>query len=115
MPSYREPSHQARANQAASARKQAFSSFQQNPARDPAAIEARQALLREREEARAARAAEKARLRAIRDAEEAELKAAREREAAELAAAKAAEAVELAARQKAARDARYSARKARAR
>jgi hypothetical protein len=115
MPSYREPTHEARARQAAAARKQALSTFRDNPARDPAAVEARQALLREREEARAARAEEKARLRAIREAEEAEQKAAREREAALLAEAKAAEAVELAARQKAARDARYSARKARAR
>lgn len=115
MPSYREPTHAARANQAAAARKQALSAFQQNPVRDPAAVEARQAALREREEARAIRAEEKARLRALRDAEEAELKAARDREAVLLAEAKAAEAVELAAKQKAARDARYSARKARAR
>ena len=115
MPSYREPSHEARANQAAAARKQALSAFQENPARDPAAVEARQAALREREEARAVRAAEKARLRAIKDAEEAEQKATQEREATLQAETKAAEAVELAARQKAARDARYSARKARAR
>lgn len=115
MPSYREPSHADRANQAAAARKQTLSAFRENPARDPAAVEARQAAAREREQARAARAEEKARLRAIRDAEEAEQKAAREREAMLLAEAKAAEAVELAAKQKAARDARYSARKARAR
>ncbi|MCP8937386.1 DUF6481 family protein [Alsobacter sp. SYSU M60028] len=115
MPSFKEPNHQARANQAAAARKQTLSAFQHNPARDPAAVEARGAVLREREQARALRAEEKARLRAIRETEEAEQKASRERETALLAEARAADAVELAAKQKAARDARYSARKARAR
>jgi hypothetical protein len=115
MPSYREPSHEARMTQAAAARKNTLSAFRSSPALEPAAVAARQAALREREEARALRAAEKERLRALRAAEQAEIDAAREREVAAQAEALAADAAELAAKQKAARDARYSARKARAR
>ena len=115
MPSYREPTHADRVSQAATARKNALAAYRRSPALDPAAIEARQAELRQREEARAVRAQEKERIRALRAAEQAEADAALAREAAALAEARALEAVELAARQKAARDARYSARKARAR
>ena len=115
MSSYREPSHADRLTQAAAARKTALSAYKTNPARDPAAVEARQAMLKEREENRARRAEEKERIRAQRAAEQAELEATRQREAAELAETQAREAIELAARQKAARDARYSARKSRSR
>lgn len=109
MPSYKQPDLAERQSRSADARQKLLERYRQkSPANDPAAAErlaarqAVQAASTKRSEARKAEAAEASRIAAA-DAEAA---------AANMAASVVDEA-ELAASQKAARDARYAARKAR--
>lgn len=108
MSSYREPAHKDRLSQATLARQKALQAFQKSPARDPAAVEARQERLRVVAEARQEREEQRLLQKMAEEAEQLE------RQAAEAEAAKL-KATELAAAQKAARDARYLARKSRSR
>lgn len=107
MPSFKEPSFQERATLAAQARQTALNKLRTKPPVDPAVLAEKQAAFAARKEAEAQAAAEK---RAAREQEKAE------RQAQKLAAAAAnpakAPVVELTeAEKKAARDARYAARK----
>jgi hypothetical protein len=101
MAGYKEPSFQDRVAAASKARETALARLKAKPPVDPAVLAERAAKAREREEAKAQRAAERAAQRA-----EAERLA-----EAEKAAAIASQPTE--AERKAARDARYAARKAR--
>jgi hypothetical protein len=113
MSGYKEKSFNERIQSAQAAKKASLEKFKAKPAADDPAVLARQAALKEIAENRARREAERKIAReeqAKRDAEEkARLEA--ERLVAEAEAAAAAEALVIA--QKAARDARYAARKAR--
>ncbi|HZG47346.1 MAG TPA: DUF6481 family protein [Allosphingosinicella sp.] len=119
MPSYKDPSFQDRSSQAAEAKQRALDKLRQKPPVDEAVLAERRAA-RERKEAAEAekREAKRAAEQAVKDAKAAEIAAAEE---AKRAAAEAAEAeriknrpkLQTEAERKAARDARYAARKAR--
>lgn len=101
MAGYKEPGFQDRVAAAAEARAKALERLKAKPPVDPAVLEARAAKAREREELQARRSAEKAQAR---------------EEARKIAEAKKAAAIvpePTEAERKAARDARYAARKAR--
>lgn len=97
MAGYKEPSFQDRVAAAAKARETALARFKAKPPTDPAVLAERAAKAQERETLKAQRAAQRAEERKMAEAEKAAM-AAREPTEAE---------------RKAARDARYAARKAR--
>jgi hypothetical protein len=117
MASFKEQSFTERQNAAAKARAAALQHLRAQPgADDPEVIartKARQALEAAREQRLAERNAAKLAAQALRDAETARLKAERETQAAAEAIASAEREAALEFAQKAARDARYAARKKR--
>lgn len=121
MPSYREPSFQDRTAAAAKAKQKALELLRAKPQLDPAELEERRKAQEARDQALAAERAAKAEALAAAKAEKlAKKQAEAERKAAERAEAEAAAALKearltppSAAEMKAARDARYAARKAR--
>ena len=107
MTSYKDPSFRDRAGSAAAAKQKALDQLRARPKADPALVAERQAARRAREEAEAERREAK---------KAAEAQARTDRAAAEAAAAETEPApapVDTEAERKAARDARYAARKAR--
>ncbi|MCA1197145.1 DUF6481 family protein [Sphingomonas sp. R647] len=121
MSSYREPSFQDRTAAAARAKQKALELLRSKPAVDPAVLEERRKAAEARDKALAEERAAKSEAAAAAKAEKAALKQAEaERKAEEQAALDAAAALKevrltppSAAEMKAARDARYAARKAR--
>lgn len=117
MKSYKEASFNERRDAAAKAKQEALQRFRARPgADDPAVVEqraARQAVVAAREARIAERTAAKLAAQAREAAEKAEREARERQEAAEQAERDAAAKIALEAQQKAARDARYAARKAR--
>ena len=112
MPSFKDPSFQDRTASAAQAKQRALEKLRARPPIDPAVLEERKAAQAARDEAAAKAREEK---KAAREQEKAEQRARAEAAAAEAAAAAPAPKVELTeAEKKAARDARYAARKNRA-
>jgi hypothetical protein len=102
-----------RLNAAAAAKKAALERFHARPGPDDPAVREQQAAQKAISEAREVRMAERKAAREAETARQAAEQAAREAEEQRLAAEAAAQAVALEAERKAARDARYAARKAR--
>jgi hypothetical protein len=111
MAGFKSPDFNERAAAARAAKKRAVEQLREKPAPDPEVVAARQAAHAAREERRAAKKAAAEQARAARAEEAAKLKAAR----AEAAAKAAPKPKKTEAELKAARDARYAARKARQR
>jgi hypothetical protein len=117
MSAYKDKDFNDRLGAAAKAKQALLDKFRSQPGPDDPAVIAREVERKAISEARESRLAER---KVAREAEEARMKAEAELQAAEQAAREAAEQIEAAARkvameaeQKAARDARYAARKAR--
>jgi hypothetical protein len=104
MKSYKDPSFEDRVARAAEAKQKALDKLRSRPPVD-------EAVLAERQAARLKREADQAEKRAAKKAAEAAAKEAKEAEAAKAAKAAAPPALPTAAELKAARDARYAARK----
>ena len=119
MAAFKGSKFQDRAAAAADAKKALLEAFKNRPGPDDPAVQARMAERRAINEAREARAIERARLKAEEEArlraEEEARKIAEAEEAARKAAEAAARDEQIRAERKAARDARYAARKARGR